>query len=868
MELVDREHAFRDLDAAWQGATGKGGFVLISGEAGIGKTALVETFVRHNKQARHLWGACDALFSPRPLGPLYDIAAQTEGRLSRLLSAGAALPLIFSACLQELQGQPTIAVVEDIHWADEGTLDWLKYLGRRIHLTPSLLLVTFRDDALNAQHPLRLLFGDLATLPAMQRIPLSPLSPQGVKRLVGERPIDATALHRQTGGNPFYVTEVLAARAEGVLVSGTDGVPSTVRDAVLARAARLSQPGRAVLDAAAVIGPRIEPWLLAEVTRAQDAAVNECLDAGMLQAHGETLAFRHELARQAILAAIHAHRRLSLHRTVLAALRASPTTQQDAIRLAHHAEAAGDHEAILAYAPVAARAARAAGALRTAAALWDLAIRHSDDLPPRQRAEFYAAFASASHENPDRSQAITAHRRAVALGMKGGDLNLVANSLCRLAVLLLMEGHSSEAEQSAEEALELLEPQGASHALAVAHKVRAFLHLSAGEGQQAADRAAACLNVAAELESTSLHIEAYHALGICSLPLDHARGRDYLEKSLALVLDEKAYWAAGSVHCDLIMTCVDVYDLRRAEELIASGLEITAEHDLDLSWLVIQAWKAIVLVYRGRWDQAEKIAGTVLEHPRQMEVFRVAALVALGRLHARRGAHQAAQQALDEALHLSRQVNNQQRLGVVYTARAEAAWLAGNRERALREARAIYDVVIANRQPGFAAELAYWRWRAGETVETQDWMVRPFVLEIQGQWDGAAAAWEALGCPYEQARALAAGDGDAQLRALLIFEDLGARPMAHRVRQELQRAGVQPIPRGPRPTTRENPFHLTNRQLEVLTLLTENLTNAQIAARLHISPKTVDHHVSAILARLDVSSREEAAALARQHPDL
>src|SRR5690606_1374608 len=107
---------------------------------------------------------------------------------------------------------------------------------------------------------------------------------------------------------------------------------------------------------------------------------------------------------------------------------------------------------------------------------------------------------------------------------------------------------------------------------------------------------------------------------------------------------------------------------------------------------------------------------------------------------------------------------------------------------------AIYQVAINNRQPGFAAELAYWRWRVGDRVQTYDWMVQPFVLEIEGDWRGAAAAWEALGCPYEQARALAEGDQEAQLAALTTFEQLGAQPMAAYVREKLRQRGVQTLP--------------------------------------------------------------------------
>jgi DNA-binding CsgD family transcriptional regulator len=865
MELVERHVPLQELKAAWHSATSQGCLALIHGEAGIGKTSLVAHFVAHfaeqlrqrkEEPARLLWGACDDLFTPRPLGPLHDMAGQLSGTLSRLLQEKADRSLLFAACLSEFQSQPTIAVIEDIHWADEATLDLLKYLGRRIHFTQTLLIVTYRDDELSPQHPLRRLLGDLATSTAVRRLPLTPLSPEGVRRLARNSTLDAAELYRLTDGNPFFVTEVLAA--------AESGIPATVRDAVLARAARLSLSGRAALNAAAVIGPRLNPWLLAEVIRAEAEAVNESLDLGMLLVQGDTLAFRHELARQAILDSIPPHQRLFLHQAVLDALKASPIGRQDVARLAHHAEGAGNDEAILTYAPAAAEAAQKAGMLRTAATLWLLAIQHSQEQPALQRATFYAAFAAAAKENPDRTEAIHAYRQAVALGQVGGDHLLVGNSLARMAILLLMEGKMAEAVDTVEEALSTLAPLPPNVPLAVAHKTRAYLHLIEGEITQAVARANQCLEVAAHLENTDLHIEAYHALGICSLPHSHNQGCRYLEKSLDLILQEKAYWAAGSVYADLIMTYVDVYRLQRAEDLITAGLRITAEHDLDLSRLVIRAWQAILLIYHTRWEGAEAIINELLDQQHRLAAIRIPALVARGRLYARRG-QPGVWKALDEALELSHQVKNDQRLGVVYIARAEAAWLAGNTEHVRQEAAAIYPLTITNKQPGFAAELTYWRWRSGETVDTFDWMVRPFVLEIEGDWRGAAAAWKALGCPYEQARALAEGDVVAQKAALLIFEQLGARPMIEYTRQKLRQAGIQRIPRGPRPTTKKNPFGLTNRQLEILELLTENLTNAEIATRLHISPKTVDHHVSAVLARLDVSSRDEAAALARQH---
>ena len=366
--LLERDAILYELDGALaESVHSAGRLVLISGEAGIGKTALMAEFARsHRDIVPALWGACDALFTRRPLGPLYDIAAQTGGVLDELLRRGNAdRTALFDAALAEFQRQPRIVVVEDIHWADEATLDLLRFLGRRIRRTSVLLVLTYRDDELVADHPLRSVLGDLVASGACLRLALPPLSERAVGLLVGSRPIDVPALHRRTGGNPFFVTEVLSSDRE---------LPLTIRDAVFGRIARLSTTAQAVLDVAAVIGSRIEPWLLERVAPEHAYAADECLAAGVFVAQGKLLAFRHELVRQAVLDVIPVLRRARLHRLVLDALRSPAVDEVDLARLVHHAEGADDCAALLAYAPAAARQSAAAGAHRAAEALFRAAL--------------------------------------------------------------------------------------------------------------------------------------------------------------------------------------------------------------------------------------------------------------------------------------------------------------------------------------------------------------------------------------------------------------------------------------------------------------------------------------------------------------
>lgn len=381
MSLLERQPQLDALAAISGPAFEHGGqVVLVSGEAGIGKSALVEHFAgSQHERVRVLWGACDPLFTPRPLGPLHDIALQMDSSLAQMLRAGANRFDIFTTFLTELQRapHPTIVIFEDVHWADAATLDLVKFMCRRIQQAAAMVILTFRDDELGPWHPLRLVLGDLASTP-LHRLQLSPLSLAAVGELVADTALDAASLHRQTGGNPFFVTEVVG--------SGADGVPPTVRDAVLARAARLSLSARAVLNAAAVIGARVEPWLLEETVQVELPAVEECIATGILRAQGNHLAFRHEIARQTILDAMLPQQRQTLHRIVLGALRASPHGQHDLARLAEHAERAGDRDAVLEFGEKAAAEAAAAGAHREVAAQYARVLRFAGDAPLARRA--------------------------------------------------------------------------------------------------------------------------------------------------------------------------------------------------------------------------------------------------------------------------------------------------------------------------------------------------------------------------------------------------------------------------------------------------------------------------------------------------
>jgi len=414
--LVERERELAQLEAAFAEAVeGRGNVVLVTAEAGGGKSALIERFCSVRAlRARVVRGACDALFTPRPLGPIHDFAEDLGPELRETI-LGEPIPYqVAAAVIDLLRGrEATVLVVEDLHWADEATLDVLKLVARRIAGERVLIVSSYRDDALDARHPVRVVLGDLASAVPLTRVALEPLSPEAVAVLAQPYDVDGSGLYRTTSGNPFFVTEVLA--------SGSDSLPPTVRDAVLARAARLTDAARAVLDAVAIDPSPTDVWLLDAVASEHATALEECLASGMLVELAGAVAFRHELARLAIEESLAPRQRVALHRRALAALADPPDGRPDPSRLAHHAEAAGDPAAVLQFAPAAAERASSVGAHREAEAQYARALRFADDLPAQRRAELLECFAAEGYLTGMREHSVEALREALAIHQEHGD---------------------------------------------------------------------------------------------------------------------------------------------------------------------------------------------------------------------------------------------------------------------------------------------------------------------------------------------------------------------------------------------------------------------------------------------------------------
>ncbi|HEY4584306.1 MAG TPA: AAA family ATPase [Acidimicrobiia bacterium] len=844
--LVEREEQLASLRSQVVDPANSNGVVLLSGEAGFGKTSLLKAFVATlDHRYRILEAACEPVGIPTAFAPLFDLFDELPNELRDDVRVGSGRAAVYAGMVELLKGDRVVLIIEDAQWSDEATLGLIRYLGRRIASTKSLLIVTYRSEELDLAHPLHLVVADLG--PFATEIELPALSPSGVQEMMQGLDLDPKRVHSATLGNPFLVEEVIR-HPESKL-------PATISNAVLARAANLSPEARETLYLVALCPDGAALDLLLESNPAAGSYVDLAVQRRLLASSMGHVTCRHELVRASLVSAVPPALKCDLHRRWLGMLEHRAGDSADISTLAYHSIGSFDSEKAVRYSLEAAKSASRGGAHRQAAEHYANALRYREQMTPD---ELERTLLEAAHEHCLMNDFGEACRFAGELVEVTGDRVDHARALSWLSYFESRENDLIAAQRTAELAIFDLQEEPASEELALATAVIAWVSMVEGALPDAIDHASEAVAMARAAGSTRVEVHAATTLGTCQIQLGDATGLEIIEAAVRLGLEKGSdEWTARSMN-NLGLSFIWSQDLIAARERFASLVEYTAARELDAWYIAALTTLASIDVRLGRWEEADRGLATVLGQKtcRQTEAE---ALITAAKLSARRGAPES--ELMIESL-IDRAQESRDYDIVVNTALLgmEAAWLD---VIDASEALGIYGRALefGTDDPWSRGMLAFWALRIGANPPEGE-IPAPSGLELNGQMAEAAEEWRRTGNVLEAAICEALVP-DADLDPIFArLSKLGADSTSKALRRELHRRGVKGIPRGERASTRQNPAGLTDRQVEVFSLMQAGLSNAVIAEKLFISEKTAGHHVSAILAKLNARSRLHAVAMA------
>lgn len=851
MELLERETHLDQLGSALrEAAAGRGRVVLVTGQAGIGKTVLLDAFLRSRcSGARVLSTACDDLATPRPLGPLLDLSPDLGDELRDALAGDLDPGRLFTRVVSELAGppQPVVLALDDVQWVDQATLDLLIYLARRIDRLPALIVLGSRDDSDGATRVLA------AARPGPgSRLELAPLSVAAVATIVGDRADDVYA---RTGGLPFFV--------QAIREHDPAELPGSVRDVVRSRAAALPAPTRQLLELVAIDPTGVRSSELDATSPGWESHAAPAERAGLLVHDRGLLRFVHELSRDAVRSSLPVVRRRELHRRLLPVL-----DDRDLPRVVHHATGAEDLDRLAPASLEAAQEARALHAHTQALAHYERLAPHLDRLSAdvsraaviEEHAEELLAAGRIGDALERLAQAIPMHDRPNERG------RLMAR---RATYLARMDNHLEErvALDQAMAALEGLDP-GAE--LAHAWIYAAFHHLDGWELEPAGRAAERALEIARDRHVRDLQAYALTAQGAIRAAAGDPDGAvATLGESVAIAEAIGHAGLSDGARLEIVDAYLEHRRLDAADTAIDAAMAAAESHEHHGIRAQLLVRRSRVLIHRGALHsalaaahQAADAAATAPRVSRDARTQIAWTLVRLG--------DPGAATAVDEVMRATAGAAPRDRARVLCIW-AEHAWLTST---PLDPAPLIDTHALASGTglTWIIGDLTRWCWRHGASVTTTVELPPPFAAALAGDPDAAAAAWNTWGEPYEVAMAASDAIHSNQLLAgLRIADSLDARPLGRLLRARLRARGVRRLPRGPQAATRANPAGLTARQVEVLIALSDGLTDAEIADLLVLSVRTVHHHVSAILAKLGVESRTQAAERANDlgllHPN-
>ncbi|MGZ3922524.1 MAG: helix-turn-helix transcriptional regulator [Flavisolibacter sp.] len=854
MELIEREEPLRLLRASFQKVReGEGHCVFISGDAGIGKTSVVKSFVAEVKtKCRVYQGSCDALFTPRPLAPVYDVMMQLQEDVQFGKEAFDDRNLLFSRLFFQLKNleRTSLIIFEDIHWADEATLDFIKFLARRITQIPCLFILSFRDADVNTKQALTNLFGQL-NADTFTRLRLLPLSIQAVERMAEEKGYKGEDVFAISGGNPFFVTEILA--------SYSLGVPDNIKDCILSIYNRLEEDKKYIWQVLSVLPTGFEVNYLKTMDPAYAGNIFHCVELQILIINDGIISFKHELYRRIIESSLSPYLRLQLNKRILELFKDNFEKNDEIERIVHHAKAANMNELVVSYAPIAARQAAKYGAHVQASKLYLAAIEYYKQQEAETIVSLYESYAYECYLSNQISEAIIYSTKALQFLQDSSHNAKRANCFRLLSRLWWLQGNKAKAEDYAAKAVNLVinEPSSASKAMCLSNMSQ--LKMLSDEVEDAINWGEKAISMAKELGDEKIRCHALNNVGtaLARIPALRQKGNALLDESLQIALENHFHEDVARAYTNMGSSAVIMRDYVYARTVLRAGIEYGEEKDLSTWTLFLLSELARLHLETGEWEKARSIAEGVLKNEPQGRLSRTEALVVLAKVRMRTAVGDPLPLLLDAAS-TAKDVKELPSMLPALTGLLEYEWMTGIKVVDTDTLELATSLVEAKGNIYENSGFAYWLLKArGQGVKLKESFDgyrtgKPSILKK------SATVWQDLGCPFEQALLLFEGDSEEKRQALEILDKLGATATFQKLKFLMRSSGIKKLPRGIRKTTRANRANLTLRELDVLELLQEGLQNKEIGDRLFISAKTVDHHISSIFFKLNVNSRVKA----------
>lgn len=850
MHLIERENMMVMLQQHLKKVSDEEGHcILISGEAGIGKTALMKEFCKQQKLSGNVfWGSCDDLFTPRPLGPLYDVLWQiTKKSRSNGLSEKSRTEL-FIDFFQEIDALEGVVIVvfEDIHWADNGTLDFIQYAVRRIEQLSCLFILTFRENEMNLKPSLRNMLGQLPP-DSYSKFELLPLSKPAVIEMATSKGFNGEEVFGISGGNPFYVNEILA--------SYSPGIPEKIKNSILAVFYQQKTGVKNAWEIWSIIPDGLEVELVPKLKSSTD--LENCFALDIIRVKDAKVVFKHEIYRRTIEETLNPIRKIELNKKMLELFLDIFEGNGQIERILHFAKHASERQLVVKYATLVARKAASAGSHQEAAKLWCTAIEYYEGNNTLPLTDLYERYIDECFLDGQIQEAIAYTQNVLEIRTKSAASDQMVACLCLLCRLWWIEGNSIRTGDFAKQALEYAGTQGVSTS-ATAMAYGTFADVGARAGTQAecllwAERA---FQMTKDTDNEEVLCRVMMVKGNVQIAqyASAEQAIEVLKQSLDKALSTSNFQLTGYAFLNLAGNAIRIKNYELAESTLVAGIRYCETQGLSFWNACLLSWKARLSLETGNWPEARSISDYLLKNESHPSIIKATALAVLGRILIRQKEDGIG--LLQEAKRIAMDGLDLHAIFFSINALLEYEWLNDSQVIDTDDIMQVSALIQSSGTYEEQVEFSFWMMKASRKFQLAD----QDNSDIHAKLDCATVFNRQATYPYEQALILFNGSEDDKRNAVSIAQKLMATAVCEKMQQEMRSLGIKNIPRGIRSSTRANAALLTEREMEILTLLKGELQNKEIASQLFISAKTVDHHISNILVKLDTNSRHKAVA--------